>query len=91
MRYTFDGDYRVDTVDNDDDDIMHPLYKVQGGWSAWSGLSRCTRSCGGGRQYQSRTCSNPFPGHGGRDCIGDRFLSYSCNTECCPGAITHPY
>ncbi|XP_067025576.1 coadhesin-like isoform X2 [Acropora muricata] len=57
---------------------------VQGGWSAWSGLSRCTRSCGGGRQYQSRTCSNPFPGHGGRDCIGDRFLSYSCNTECCP-------
>ncbi|XP_044183076.1 coadhesin-like isoform X2 [Acropora millepora] len=60
---------------------------VQGGWSAWSGLSRCTRSCGGGRQYQSRTCSNPFPGHGGRDCIGDRSLSYSCNTECCPGIV----
>lgn len=57
---------------------------VDGGWSAWSGVSRCTRACGGGRQFQSRTCSNPFPGHGGRDCVGVRSLSFTCNTQCCP-------
>ena len=85
--YIFDdGD---DEDDNDDDYLICPLFIVDGGWSAWSGLSRCTRACGGGRQYQSRTCSNPFPGHGGRDCVGVRSLSFTCNTQCCPGAFTH--
>ena len=87
MRYIFNGDYHNDDDDNDDDDLMYPLFIVDGGWSAWSGLSRCSRSCGGGQQYQSRTCSNPFPGHGGRDCVGVRSLSYSCNTHCCPGTL----
>lgn len=57
---------------------------VNGGWSAWSTFSRCSKSCGGGRQYRSRLCSNPFPRHGGRDCVGIRFFSRSCNTGCCP-------
>ena len=69
--------------------MMYPLFIVNGGWSTWSGLSRCSRPCGGERQYRSRLCSNPFPRHGGRSCVGVRSFSYSCNTHCCPGALTH--
>ncbi|XP_068757679.1 coadhesin-like [Montipora capricornis] len=63
---------------------------VHGGWSAWSTFSPCTKSCGGGIQYRARTCSNPFPRHGGRDCVGIRSFSTSCNTGCCPVSTSPP-
>jgi len=39
---------------------MCPLFIMNGGWNAWSGLSPCARSRGGGQQYQSRLGCNPF-------------------------------
>ena len=87
--YSFEDDDHDDEDYNYDDYLIYPLFIVNGGWSPWSGLSRCSKSCGGGRQYRSRTCSNPFPGHGGSDCVGARSEAFTCNTQCCPGAFTH--
>jgi hypothetical protein len=39
---------------------------VDGGWSAWS---TCTPACGQGTS--TRTCTEPRPSNGGRDCYGD--------------------
>ncbi|MBU4536884.1 thrombospondin type-1 domain-containing protein [Patescibacteria group bacterium] len=56
---------------------------VNGGWSAWSGWSACTAVCGGGTQYVTRTCSNPYPAYGGADCVGSYIAYQSCNTAAC--------
>ena len=53
------------------------VMKVNGGYSAYSA---CSVSCGGG--IQRRTCSNPYPRHGGATCIGA--ATKACNTEACP-------
>ena len=41
-------------------------------------------SCGGGTQERTRTCTNPPPAHGGKDCDGDSKEEQDCNTEPCP-------
>jgi hypothetical protein len=52
---------------------------VDGGWGLWS---ECNAGCAGGTR--SRTCSNPAPQRGGRNCTGP--LTQACNTEpCLPG------
>ena len=51
---------------------------VDGGWSAWGA---CTKECGGGTQ--TRTCTNPAPANGGKDCSGA--ASRPCNTAPCAG------
>lgn len=46
---------------------------VDGGWSEWSNYdpSTCSRTCGGGVYFKTRTCTNPRPQNGGKDCIGE--------------------
>ena len=43
---------------------------VDGGYSNWSECSECSVTCGGGTQILTRTCTNPPPSNGGRDCSG---------------------
>ncbi|XP_060069105.1 hemicentin-1-like [Ylistrum balloti] len=64
---------------------------VDGGWSdytAWVGTSQCNVPCGGGFNTvsRSRTCTNPSPANGGKDCSGSATESktVSCNTQPCP-------
>ncbi|XP_067684447.1 coadhesin-like [Haliotis asinina] len=64
---------------------------VDGGWSdytAWTEYSTCTTTCGGGSQFKTRdrSCTNPAPAHGGRDCDGDTRdrSERDCNTHPCP-------
>lgn len=43
-----------------------PLVPVDGGWSAYSEWS----SCVDGHKTRTRTCTNPVPSNGGKDCVG---------------------
>ena len=66
--------------------FIYPIYSiVDGGWSRWGAWSQCTRTCGGGRQSRTRSCTNPPPGVGGRDCLGIRAQFRICNRNGCSG------
>ena len=63
------------------------MFVVNGGYSKWSDFGKCSVSCGGGVQSRSRSCDNPKPAHGGKDCskLGPALESRSCNSHPCPG------
>ena len=48
-------------------------------------------TCGDGVQYKYRSCDNPVPMYGGRDCsvLGEATKSRACNTDPCPGNYIH--
>ena len=50
--------------------VIFHLQVINGGWSVWSAAGQCSRSCGGGVQFKTRTCTNPKPSANGRDCDG---------------------
>ena len=58
---------------------------VDGHWSPWGAFGDCSKSCGGGKQRRSRTCTNPAPSGGGNTCLGPSYQSIACNTKTCPG------
>ncbi|KAK0403268.1 hypothetical protein QR680_016824 [Steinernema hermaphroditum] len=50
-----------------------------GGWSEWSGWSKCSKDCGvSGHQIRNRMCSNPLPSNRGSYCIGYSFDQKPC-------------
>ena len=57
---------------------------VDGGWSNWENITNCFATCGEGVITKQRTCTQPSPSCGGRDCLGEYIANVSC-TECCPG------
>ena len=63
---------------------------IHGGYNQWSGFESCTRTCGGGKLIRRRSCINPPPAHGGRNCSsqGPSIESKSCNTQKCPGTFS---
>ncbi|RXN17958.1 SCO-spondin [Labeo rohita] len=63
---------------------------VDGQWSEWTQWSGCDVLCGGGLMVRNRTCSNPPPKNGGRDCNGMSRQTLTCNTQSCgPNTDTH--
>lgn len=63
------------------------FFSVDGKWSGWKPWGPCTKSCGGGSQTSSRTCTNPPPTNGGEECRGENERSRDCNTQPCPGKL----
>ncbi|OQR67323.1 semaphorin-5A-like, partial [Tropilaelaps mercedesae] len=61
-----------------------------GAWTDWSEWSACSAQCGPGFQHRSRTCTNPRPAFGGRDCIGAHREERGCpdNPICHPPVTT---
>ncbi|XP_038044114.1 semaphorin-5A-like isoform X2 [Patiria miniata] len=57
---------------------------VDGGWSCWSEWSDCSESCGEGLHQRTRTCTNPIPAHGGRECEGPETVTEMCSVSECP-------
>ena len=58
---------------------------VDGGLTSWTPFSTCSKSCGEGTQERLRTCTNPAPKHGGKDCSGQLKESRNCKEKECPG------
>ena len=60
---------------------------VNGAYSPWSSWGTCSKSCLGGVRRRVRTCSNPPPSGGGRECrgLGSSVESQDCNVKSCPG------
>lgn len=44
------------------------MYLVDGGYSAWSAWSKCSKTCSTGYKVRARYCNNPRPANGGKDC-----------------------
>jgi len=41
---------------------------VDGNWGEWEQSTECSKSCGGGTQERTRSCSDPSPEYGGSNC-----------------------
>lgn len=57
---------------------------VDGGFTPFSNFSSCSKTCGGGTQSRLRSCSNPEPQFGGKNCSGNYKETRECNTQPCP-------
>ncbi|EDO46932.1 predicted protein, partial [Nematostella vectensis] len=56
---------------------------VDGDWTEWSTWSYCNKPCGNGYENRTRSCTNPSPMHGGKECQGDGHQAKICNTHQC--------
>ena len=59
--------------------------RVDGGWGPFSDWSQCSAPCGGGVQLRNRTCDNPAPKNGGKQCTGVSVEQRTCNAQQCHG------
>lgn len=61
---------------------------MDGKYSDWSEFTDCTKTCGGGQKSRRRSCTNPSPQNGGKDCasLGPDTEYVDCNVDVsCPG------
>ena len=58
---------------------------IDGNYTKWSEWSECSATCRGGSQTRTRTCTNPTPQHGGKNCseLGPANETQECNTNAC--------
>jgi len=58
---------------------------IDGGYSNYTQWHKCSKSCGGGTQIRTRTCTEPPPQYGGLPCrvLGDPTESRDCETQPC--------
>ena len=61
-----------------------PPFSVHGRYSDWGDWGECSETCGQGVHYRTRSCDNPRPMNGGRDCVGERRESATCQLRPCP-------
>ncbi|XP_073254914.1 vitrin-like [Porites lutea] len=70
-------------------EVLDALCPVNGGYTNWT-ISECSVSCGGGVKILTRSCTNPPPANGGKNCneLGPANMTASCNEqECSPPCI----
>ena len=68
---------------------MYFVFSVDGQWSKWNDWSACSRTCGIGQKRRSRTCTNPPPANGGKDCVGNKDETRECSNRICPGLLSY--
>ncbi|CAC5415827.1 Coadhesin,Hemicentin-1,Thrombospondin-2,Mucin-like protein [Mytilus coruscus] len=80
--------YAAENTTSDCNIIQCP---IDGAWSSfgiWSSWFSCSLTCGGGEKIRirNRTCSNPVPKYGGKQCTGNaaEHTTSDCNTLHCP-------
>ena len=65
--------------------------KVDGGLSDWSAWGACSQSCGDAAiRSRERTCTNPPPAGGGRNCSGETFEIKLCKMKSCHQEVATP-
>ena len=64
---------------------LNLLSLVDGGFTVWSEYSKCSATCGGGTQVRGRSCTEPAPAHGGKECEGETVEERECGKDPCPG------
>ena len=62
---------------------------VDGGWTEYGEFGECSATCGGGSQKKTRSCTNPSPTHGGKECEGQGEEEQECGTDACPSMYGH--
>ena len=67
------------------------LTAVNRRWSDWSDFGKCSKSCGKGIQYKTRTCTNPPPSNGGNGCAGMSWIGRTCNEGPCRKSNWHSH
>ena len=60
------------------------FFTVDGGWTEFVASGSCSKTCGGGEQTFTRTCTNPSPANCGKPCEGESTKVDECNTQACP-------
>ena len=61
---------------------------VDGNWNSWGEWGDCSVTCGDGEKTRIRTCTNPPPADGGKECVGDSSSETSaCSKTNCPGTV----
>ncbi|CAH3019170.1 unnamed protein product [Porites evermanni] len=60
------------------------ILRVNGGYSEWTVFTECTKTCGTGTRFRTRTCDNPSPRFGGFECGGEDSQTFKCNILPCP-------
>jgi len=72
--------------------IVFSFLAIDGGYTDWS-ASKCSVTCGGGTQTLTRTCTNPPPSNGGKDCegLGTAQKTEECNTQECRRFIPNKF
>uniref|UniRef100_A0AAY4DDV6 ADAM metallopeptidase with thrombospondin type 1 motif 2 n=1 Tax=Denticeps clupeoides TaxID=299321 RepID=A0AAY4DDV6_9TELE len=65
--------------------LSSEVIRQDGHWSSWGLFGQCSRSCGGGVQFRTRECNNPYPANGGRTCLGVSYQFQLCNVQECEG------
>ena len=57
---------------------------VDGGYTEWT-ISACSKTCGPGYKTFERTCTNPPPSNGGKNCddLGTAMKLVPCNEQEC--------
>jgi hypothetical protein len=58
---------------------------VDGGYTEWSQFGDCSATCGDGFKTKTRTCTNPVPSGGGKQCVGESSETSECNVGVCIG------
>ena len=64
--------------------IIPIIFLVDGQWSDYGAVSACSKTCGDGTKTKTRTCTNPAPQNGGKDCVGDATHTENCKVKDCP-------
>ncbi|XP_035826806.1 uncharacterized protein LOC101848762 [Aplysia californica] len=90
-------------LDNIQASLQKTACEVDGHWSKWGFYSPCSKTCGGGTQFRERTCTDPAPANGGKNCQGELSSDFAfhgngrqdraCNTAACttlPPPTTKP-
>lgn len=59
---------------------------MDGNWTPWTEWTPCSVTCENGTRVRNRTCTNPAPAFGGKDCHGDGVEYKDCELGFnCPG------